>query len=116
MTLTEEQLTTTFFALADPTRRAILTRLASGDATVNELAEPFALSLQTISKHIKVLEHTGLISRGRRAQFRPCRLEPHVLDSALEWIRRSRQIWDERFDKLDAHLLDLQRPVETPNV
>ena len=116
MTLTEEQLTTTFFALADPTRRAILARLASSDATVNELAEPFELSLQTISKHIKVLEHTGLISRGRRAQFRPCRLEPRTLDAALDWIARSRQIWDERFDKLDTHLLDLQRPGETPNV
>ncbi len=114
MTMTEDQLTTTFFALADPTRRAILARLANGEATVNELAEPFELSLQTISKHIKVLEHTGLISRGRHAQFRPCRLEPRALDDAKDWIQRYRQIWDDRFTKLDAHLNDLGHPKDEP--
>jgi DNA-binding transcriptional ArsR family regulator len=109
MTVTEEQLDVTFAALADPTRRAILARLAAGDATVNALAEPFDLSLQAISKHLKVLERGGLISRGRQAQFRPCRLEPRALDAAVDWIERNRQIWTERFDKLDQHLRDIQR-------
>ena len=113
MTVIESDLDATFAALADPTRRAILARLADGEATVNELAEPFDLTLQSISKHIKVLEHCGLISRGRRAQFRPCRLEPQSLETALEWIERYRKIWTERFDKLDAHLRDIQR--STPN-
>lgn len=108
MTVIESNLDATFAALADPTRRAILARLATGEATVNELAEPFDLTLQAISKHIKVLEHCGLISRGRRAQFRPCRLEPELLDEAVGWIERSRQVWTERFDKLDQHLRDIQ--------
>jgi len=112
MAVIEADLDATFAALADPTRRAILARLATGEATVNELAEPFDLTLQTISKHIKVLEHCGLISRGRRAQFRPCRLEPRSLDEAVSWIERSRQIWTERFDQLDQHLRDIQG---TPN-
>jgi DNA-binding transcriptional ArsR family regulator len=98
----------TFSALADPTRRAILARLALGEATVNELAEPFDLTLQAVSKHIKVLERGGLVSRARRAQFRPCRLEPEALDAAVAWIEQSRLIWAQRFDRLDAHLRELQ--------
>jgi DNA-binding transcriptional ArsR family regulator len=113
MTITEDRLDETFAALADPTRRKILTRLAKGEATVNELAEPFDLTLQTVSKHIKVLEKCGLISRTRHAQFRPCRLVPQALDVTAEWIERNRQIWTERFDQLDKHLHVIQR--ETPN-
>ena len=99
----------TFTALADPTRRAIVARLAHGDATVNELAAPFAITLPGISKHLKVLEGCGLISRTRRAQFRPCHLEVEALDAAMSWIDENRRIWTERFDKLDAHLRDIQR-------
>jgi DNA-binding transcriptional ArsR family regulator len=109
VTVAPDQLGATFTALADPTRRAIVARLAAGDATVNQLAAPFDLSLPGISKHLKVLEKCGLISRSRQAQFRPCHLEVEVLDSALEWIEQNRRIWSERFDKLDAHLSDLQR-------
>jgi len=108
MTMTEERLDAAFAALADPTRRAIVSRLAEGDATVNELAAPFAMSLPGVSKHLKVLERSGLISRRRDAQFRPCHLEVDVLDGALDWIGEHRRIWDERFDKLDAHLRDIQ--------
>jgi DNA-binding transcriptional ArsR family regulator len=104
-----DRLDTTFTALADPTRRAIVARLASGDATVNELAAPFAMSLPGISKHLKVLERSGLISRARRAQFRPCHLEREPLDAAMSWIEESRRIWTERFDKLDEHLRDVQQ-------
>ncbi len=104
-----DPLSATFSALADPTRRAILARLASGEATVNELAEPFAISLQAVSKHLKVLEHAGLISRGRNAQYRPCRLEAEPLDGALDWIERHRKTWDARFDRLDQHLRDIRR-------
>jgi DNA-binding transcriptional ArsR family regulator len=103
----------TFTALADPTRRAIVARLARGDATVNELAAPFAITLPGISKHLKVLEGCGLISRTRRAQFRPCHLEVEALDAAMSWIDENRRIWTERFDKLDTHLRDIQR---TPRV
>jgi DNA-binding transcriptional ArsR family regulator len=106
--LDSERLDSTFSALADPTRRAILARLAQGEATVNELAEPFDLTLQAVSKHIKVLERGGLVSRARRAQFRPCRLEPEALDAAVAWIEQSRLIWAQRFDQLDAHLRELQ--------
>jgi DNA-binding transcriptional ArsR family regulator len=102
-----ERLDATFMALADPTRRAIVARLAAGDATVNELAAPFDMSLPGISKHLKVLERSGLITRTRRAQFRPCHLEAAALDAALGWIEQSRRVWAERFDKLDAHLRDL---------
>jgi DNA-binding transcriptional ArsR family regulator len=109
MTVTDDELDATFSALADPTRRAILARLAQGDATVNELAEPFSLTLQAISKHLKVLEGCGLISRGRHAQFRPCHLEPQSLDPAVDWIEQHRRLWTERFDKLDEHLRDIQR-------
>src|SRR5271165_1686634 len=106
--MTEERLDAAFAALADPTRRAIVSRLARGDATVTELAAPFAMSLPGISKHLKVLERSGLISRGRDAQFRPCHLEADVLDGALDWITTNRRQWNERFDKLDKLLVDLQ--------
>ena len=108
MTVAEDRLDATFTALADPTRRAIVARLARGDATVNELAAPFDMTLPGISKHLKVLERCGLISRTRRAQFRPCHLEGEVLDTAVEWIEEYRRVWDERFDKLEAHLRDIQ--------
>jgi DNA-binding transcriptional ArsR family regulator len=108
--LSDDELDATFAALADPTRRAILARLAAGDATVNELAEPFALSLPAISKHLKVLERSGLISRGRRAQFRPCHLELQALDVAVDWIDRNRRVWTERFDRLEQHLREIQAP------
>jgi DNA-binding transcriptional ArsR family regulator len=110
MTVTEDRLDATFTALADPTRRAMVARLARADATVNELAAPFDMTLPAISKHLKVLERCGLISRTRQAQFRPCHLEREALDSALDWIEQNRRIWIQRFDKLDAHLRDLQRP------
>jgi DNA-binding transcriptional ArsR family regulator len=105
----QDQLDATFMALADPTRRAIVARLARGDATVNELAAPFDMTLPGISKHLKVLERCGMISRSRHAQFRPCHLQPAVLDAALGWIEDARRTWTERFDKLEAHLLDIQR-------
>jgi DNA-binding transcriptional ArsR family regulator len=108
MTATEERLDAAFAALADPTRRAIVSRLARGDATVNDLAAPFEMSLPAVSKHLKVLERSGLISRRRDAQFRPCHLEVEALDGALDWISTHRRIWDERFDKLDALLADIQ--------
>ncbi len=118
MTLTkaraERQLSNTFAALADPTRRAILGQLAKGDASVNELARPFAVSTQAISKHLKVLERAGLISRTRDAQFRPCRLEPEALDTAVAWIERNREIWTERFDNLERHLRELQHQQQKP--
>jgi DNA-binding transcriptional ArsR family regulator len=99
----------TFHALADPTRRAILARLASGEATVNELAEPFAISLPAISRHLKVLERAGLITRGKDAQFRPCRLEAEPLKDAYDWIDRYQQHWEERFDRLAEYLKELQQ-------
>ncbi len=104
-----DSLSSTFSALADPTRRAILARLASGECSVTELAEPFDMSLPGISKHLKVLERCGLITRSRRAQFRPCHLEREALDTAVDWIEDNRRIWTERFDKLDAHLRDIQK-------
>ncbi len=103
----EKELDATFAALADSTRRQILAQLAEGEATVNELAAPFAISLPAVSKHLKVLERAGLISRTRDGQFRPCRLEAAPLDHATDWIEQNRQIWSERFDKLSAHLHDL---------
>jgi DNA-binding transcriptional ArsR family regulator len=106
---TEDELSLTFAALADPTRRAILARLAQGEATVNELAAPFNLSLPGVSKHLKVLQHAGLISQGRRAQWRPCRLEPARLKDVADWIQTYRHIWEERFDRLDEYLRDLQQ-------
>jgi len=99
-----DTLSRTFAALADPTRRTILVRLAEGEATVNELAAPFDMSLQAVSKHLKVLETAGLISRGRNAQYRPCRIEPAPLDGATDWIERNRRIWTGRYDRLEQHL------------
>lgn len=115
MTIVEDSLNATFTALADPTRRAIVARLATGDATVNELAAPFDMTLPGISKHLKVLERCGLISRTRQAQFRPCHLEREELDVAVDWIEANRRLWMQRFDKLDAHLRDVQpEPSPTP--
>ncbi|HET6501459.1 MAG TPA: metalloregulator ArsR/SmtB family transcription factor [Amycolatopsis sp.] len=107
--MTEDELSSTFAALADPTRRAILARLAEiGEATVNELAEPFPVTLQAISRHLKVLENAGLISRGRDAQFRPCRLEAAPLEVAAKWIENHRLLWQGRFDRLESKLRELQ--------
>src|SRR5262245_61519629 len=103
-----DRLSSTFGALADPTRRAILARLADGEATVTELAEPFDMSLPAVSKHLKVLENAGLISRGRSAQWRPCRLEAAPLKQVTDWLGEYRQFWDGGFDRLDAHLRELQ--------
>src|ERR1700678_1739101 len=97
----EDQLSSTFAALADPTRRAILARLASGEATVNDLAAPFEITVQGGSKHLKVLDRAGLISRGRDAQYRPCRLEVTPLDGAVDWIERHRQVWEDRLEQRD---------------
>ena len=108
MLLVEDELSVVFSALADPTRRAILERLASGSATVNELAEPFAMTQQAVSKHLLVLERARLISRGRTAQSRPCVLEAARLDEAAGWIARHRQTWVDRHDRLAAHLATLQ--------
>jgi DNA-binding transcriptional ArsR family regulator len=99
-----DQLTETFAALADPTRRAILSRLADGEATVNELAEPFPITVQAVSKHLKVLERAGLISRGRSAQLRPSRLHGERLGEAAEWLEKYRPFWQARFDRLDDRL------------
>ncbi len=99
--MTRDQLSTVFAALADPTRRAILARLAEGDASVNELAEPFEMSLPAVSKHLKVLERAGLITRGRDAQWRPCHLEATPLRTAFEWTGGYRRFWDESFERLD---------------
>ena len=101
-------LDSTFAALADPTRRAIVARLATGDATVLELAEPFDISLPAISRHLKVLEQAGLIKRGRDAQRRPCRLEPEALAAATEWIDHTRRAWEDRFDRLAEYLKQMQ--------
>jgi DNA-binding transcriptional ArsR family regulator len=103
-----DELSSTFAALADPTRRAILARLADGEATVNELAEPFHLKLPTVSKHLKVLQRAGLVTQSRKAQWRPCRLEPAPLKDVADWVERYRRIWDERLNQLDAYLTELQ--------
>jgi DNA-binding transcriptional ArsR family regulator len=107
MTATD-QLSRTFGALSDPTRRAILARLANGEATVTEIAEPFEMSLPAVSKHLKVLERAGLISRGREAQWRPARLDPEPLRKASGWLDDYRRFWDESFDRLDDYLEQLQ--------
>jgi DNA-binding transcriptional ArsR family regulator len=103
-----DRLSTMFGALADPTRRAILARLALGETTVAELSKPFDISGPAISKHLKVLEHAGLITRGREAQWRPCRIEPLALKSLDEWLEQYRQFWEERLDRLDDYLRKLQ--------
>ena len=104
-----DHLTATFAALADPTRRAILARLASGEATVLELAEPFKISLPAISRHLKVLEQAGLISRGRDAQWRPARIETGALEEIDGWVGRYRKLWQRDFDRMDAYLAQLQK-------
>ncbi|MEO6422236.1 MAG: metalloregulator ArsR/SmtB family transcription factor [Candidatus Nitrotoga sp.] len=106
---TSDHLSATFSALADPTRRAMLARLAKGEASVNELAEPFAMSLPAVSKHIKVLEKAGLVTKGRDAQWRPCRLDVEQLKVAMDWIGQYKQFWEERLDRLDTYLLTLQQ-------
>ena len=103
-----DHLSTIFAALADPTRRAILARLASGEASVTELAEPFDMSLPAVSKHLKVLERAGLIERGREAQWRPCRLRANPLREVDAWVEQYRRHWEESFDRLDAYLRELQ--------
>jgi DNA-binding transcriptional ArsR family regulator len=103
-----DRLTTTFAALADPTRRAILARLASGEISVTSLAEPFEMTLPAVSKHLKVLERAGLIARGRQAQWRPCRLEAAPLRDVSDWVESYRRFWEESFDRLDAYLHELQ--------
>jgi DNA-binding transcriptional ArsR family regulator len=103
-----DHLSTTFAALADPTRRAILARLSSGEASVTELAEPFEMSLPAVSKHLKVLERAGLIARGREAQWRPCQLEARPLKDAADWIEHFRRFWTESFDRLDEYLGELK--------
>lgn len=110
--MTHDHLSTTFAALADPTRRAILARLASGECSVTELAEPFDMSLPAVSKHLRVLERAGLIARGREAQWRPCRLEPARLQEVAEWVEGYRAIWEARLDRMDSYLQELKRKKE----
>jgi DNA-binding transcriptional ArsR family regulator len=107
--MTSEELDTTFAALADPTRRAIISRLADGEATVSELAEPFKISLPAVSRHLKVLERAGLVARGRAAQFRPCRLQPRPLGEAAGWLENYRLLWEGSFDRLEDHLRQIQK-------
>jgi DNA-binding transcriptional ArsR family regulator len=107
-TLEDERLDALFAALGDRTRRDIVARLSAGEATVKELAEPYPMSLQAVSQHIRVLERSGLISQGRHRQSRPCRLEPAALEAALSWIEESRRTWSDRMDRLEAHLARVQ--------
>jgi DNA-binding transcriptional ArsR family regulator len=106
--MSPDHLSTTFAALADPTRRAILARLASSEASVTELAEPFEMSMPGISKHLKVLERAGLIARGRDAQWRPCRLEPGPLKDVADWVEHYRSFWEQSLDRLDDYLRELK--------
>jgi DNA-binding transcriptional ArsR family regulator len=105
--MSPDRLSATFAALADPTRRAILARLASGESSVTELAEPFDMSLPAVSKHLKVLQRAGLIVRGREAQWRPCRIEPRALKEVDDWLERYRRFWEQSFDRLDDYLSEL---------
>jgi DNA-binding transcriptional ArsR family regulator len=107
--MTIDRLSETFGALADPTRRAILARLASGESSVTALAEPFAMSMPAISKHLKVLERAGLIARGREAQWRPCRLQAGPLQDVAGWVERYRRFWEDSFDRLDGYLQELKK-------
>lgn len=107
--MTQDRLSATFSALADPTRRAILARLSSGEATVSELSEPFDMSMPAISKHLKVLEQAGLITRGREAQWRPCKLEAAPLKDINDWVEHYRKFWEASFDRLDGYLRKLQK-------
>jgi DNA-binding transcriptional ArsR family regulator len=113
--MSPDLLSATFAALADPTRRAILTRLASGETSVTELAEPFAMSLPAVTKHLKVLERAGLITRGRQAQWRPCRLQAAPLKNASDWIEQYRKFWEESLDRLDVYLQELQAKQQPDN-
>src|SRR6266446_8387636 len=106
--MTTDRLSSTFAALADPTRRAILARLCMGETSVTTLAKPFEMSLPAISKHLKVLEHAGLIARGREAQWRPCRLKPAPLKDAAEWLEEYRRFWEQSFDRLEEYLREVQ--------
>lgn len=108
----EDRLSLTFTALADPTRRAILARLARGEAMVTELAQPFNLSLPGVSKHLKVLQRAGLVRQGRKAQWRPCRLEARRLKEVAEWVDHYRRFWEESFDRLDDYLHEIQEPTK----
>ena len=108
-----DQLSTMFSALADPTRRAILARLALGETSVTELSKPFDISGPAISKHLKVLEGAGLITRGREAQWRPCKLEPKALKSVVDWLERYRKLWEQRLDRLEDYLRELQAKEKT---
>ena len=107
-TIEDQRLDALFTALSDRTRRDIVVRLSTGEATVKELAEPYAMSMQAVSQHIRVLERSGLISQGRHRQTRPCRLEPAALETALSWIEESRRSWSERMDRLETHLARVQ--------
>jgi DNA-binding transcriptional ArsR family regulator len=109
----QDRLSNTFAALADPTRRAILARLASGEASVTELAEPFRMSMPAVSKHLKVLERAGLIARGREAQWRPCRLQAAPLKDIDDWVQHYRHFWEQSFDRMDEYLLELQKKEKT---
>ena len=111
--MSSDTLSLTFSALADPTRRAMLARLSRGQATVNELAAPFKMSLPAVSKHLKVLERAGLISRSREAQSRPCRLEAKPMVEAVDWMEKYRKEWEAQFDRLEAYLADLQKAPKT---
>jgi DNA-binding transcriptional ArsR family regulator len=110
--MSADQLSSTFAALADPTRRAILARLVTGECSVTELAEPFDMSMPAVSKHLRVLERAGLIARGREAQWRPCRIEAGPLKDASDWIENYRHIWEARLDRLDDYLKELKRKKE----
>lgn len=114
--MTADRLSATFHALADPTRRAILARLSTGEASVNELAAPFNMSLPAISKHLKVLEYAQLISRTKEAQYRPCKLEAQPLQEANAWVEHYRKFWEASFDRLDAYLIELQAKEKKPGV
>lgn len=111
----EDRLTQTFAALANSTRRAILARLAQGEATVNELAEPFQMTLPAISKHIKVLEQAGLITQGQKAQYRPCRLDAAPMREVSQWAEQYRHIWEERFDRMDQYINQLNNKEQSGN-
>jgi DNA-binding transcriptional ArsR family regulator len=114
--MTADDLSTTFSALADPTRRAILARLAGGESSVLEIAKPFDMSLPAVSKHLKVLERAGLIERGREAQWRPCRLQANPHQSVADWVEVYRRHWEESFDKLERYLKELQRKDKVENI
>jgi len=114
--MSPDHLSNTFAALADPTRRAILARLASGETSVTDLAKPFDISLPAVSKHLKVLERAGLIERGREAQWRPCRLQANPLRDIADWVEYYRRHWEESFDKLERYLKELQRKNKVENI